>query len=27
MKATGSKYADQKQVFEKIGKKILDNAW
>jgi hypothetical protein len=27
MKATGDKYADQKVVFEKIGKKILDNAW
>ena len=27
MKATGSKYADQKQVYEKIGTKILDNAW
>lgn len=23
----GSKYADQKQVFERIGKSILDNAW
>lgn len=27
MKATGNKYADQTQVFNKIGKKILDNAW
>lgn len=27
LKPTGSKYADQKQVFEKIGKSILDNAW
>ncbi len=27
MKATGSKYADQRQVFERIGQKILDNAW
>lgn len=24
---TSSKYADQKQVFERIGKKILDNAY
>lgn len=24
---TGLKYADQKQVFERIGKKILDNAY
>lgn len=27
LKATGNKYADQQQVFEKIGKNILDNAW
>lgn len=27
MKPTGTKYADQKQVFEKIGTNILDNAW
>lgn len=27
LKASGSKYADQTQVFEKIGKNILDNAW
>ena len=26
MKPSGPKYADQKIVFEKIGKKILDNA-
>jgi hypothetical protein len=26
MKPTGSKYADQRIVFEKIGTKILDNA-
>ena len=24
---TGSKYADQNQVYERIGKSILDNAW
>ncbi len=27
LKATGSKYADQEQVFTRIGKNILDNAW
>lgn len=27
MSPTGPKYADQKQVFERIGKKILDNAY
>ena len=27
LKPTSSKYADQQQVFERIGKSILDNAW
>jgi hypothetical protein len=27
LQATAPKYADQKQVFERIGKNILDNAW
>jgi hypothetical protein len=25
--ASGSKYADQQSVFQKIGNNILDNAW
>ncbi len=27
MVPTSPKYADQNQVYEKIGKNILDNAW